>query len=134
MKRWTRDVVPKKRKVFVVDQNIAGNNASRIVDEIMTTNEYIVNRLVSNMDELLLYRDQVNEMKLKVDSFSVPSKPVEKNARIANILGVDQPCSSSSASILPPSGIRNKGSSKRLKSFREVASARITKKSSQCQV
>lgn len=133
MKRWTRDVVPKKTKVSSFDQDAAGNQverASSIVREIMTATEYIVNRLVTNMDLLSLYRDQVIESKSKVDSADLPSESLDKNARLANILRVDQPCSSSSATILRPSGIRNKGcgSNKRLKSFREVSSSRISKK------
>ncbi|KAJ0462986.1 putative transcription factor FAR family [Helianthus annuus] len=133
MGRWTRDVVPKKTKVSSFDQNAAGNQverASSIVREIMTATEHSVNRLVTNMDLLSLYRDQVIESKLKVDSADLPAESLDKNARLANILHADQPCSSSSATILPPSGIRNKGcgSNKRLKSFREVSSSRISKK------
>ncbi|XP_035836018.1 protein FAR1-RELATED SEQUENCE 5-like [Helianthus annuus] len=133
MGRWTRDVVPKKTKVSSFDQNAAGNQverASSIVREIMTATEHIVNRLVTNIDMLSLYRDQVIESKLKVDSADLPAESLDKNARLANILHADQPCSSSSATILPPSGIRNKGcgSNKRLKSFREVSSSRISKK------
>ncbi|XP_022039354.1 protein FAR1-RELATED SEQUENCE 5-like [Helianthus annuus] len=112
MGRWTRDVVPKKTKVSSFDQNAVGNQverASSIVREIMTATEHIVNRLVTNMDLLSLYRDQVIESKLKVDSADLPAESLDKNARLANILHADQPCSSSSATILPPSGIRNKG-------------------------
>ncbi|KAD2805160.1 hypothetical protein E3N88_27353 [Mikania micrantha] len=102
-----------------------------IVRDILFSNEYIVNRLVTDIDELSRYRDQLKDMISKVDSSFVDKKALSKNDRFSNIVHGDPP---SFATIKRPIGIRTKGSGsqKRLKSYRELATVQKEKKGRAC--
>ncbi|KAD3067747.1 hypothetical protein E3N88_35627 [Mikania micrantha] len=62
-----------------------------IVHDILFSNEYIVNRLVTDIDELSRYRDQLKDMISKVDSSFVDKKALSKNDRFSNIVHGDPP-------------------------------------------
>ncbi|KAD4888291.1 hypothetical protein E3N88_20364 [Mikania micrantha] len=113
-------------------RNVGGKNVEdvgSIVRDILFSNEYIVNRLVTDIDELS--RDQLKDMISKVDSSFVEKKSLSKNDRFSNIVHGDPP---SFATIKRPVGIRTKGSGsqKRLKSYRELASVQKEKKGRAC--
>ncbi|KAM0017157.1 putative transcription factor interactor and regulator CCHC(Zn) family [Helianthus debilis subsp. tardiflorus] len=132
MKRWTRDAVPRKSMCSFINRD--GDNVERaesIIRDIMYSNEYIVNRVANNIDQLSSYRDQLKDVISKVDASYIVSVAKNKNERFSNIFGVEKP---SSKTIKRPTGIKTKGSGsrKRLMSFRELASVQKKKKTRVC--
>ncbi|KAD4887991.1 hypothetical protein E3N88_20064 [Mikania micrantha] len=97
-------------------------SVDKFVRDITSSNDYIINRLVKDVNRLTIYRDEIKKLMAKVDEAPISMEPVNKNDRFQNIVGCDQP---SSVTIRRPIGIRNKGSGshKRYKSFREISSS-----------
>ncbi|KAL8224036.1 hypothetical protein R6Q57_019511 [Mikania cordata] len=115
-------------------RNVGGKNVEdvgSIVRDILFSNEYIVNRLLTDIDELSRYRDQLKDMISKVDSSFVEKKSLSKNDKFSNIVHGDLP---SFVTIKRPIGIRTKGSGsqKRMKSYRELASVQKERKGRAC--
>ncbi|KAF5781947.1 putative transcription factor FAR family [Helianthus annuus] len=136
MKRWTRDAVTNNSYQGFSNKPASNDNVEGVqgvVREIMFGNDYIVNRLVNNMEQLVIYRDQVKQQMIKVDECIGVPQPIPKKDRIANLLGFNQPTEDT---IRAPVGIRTKGSGskKRFKSFHEQASKKSIRKQRRCQI
>ncbi|XP_022003398.1 protein FAR1-RELATED SEQUENCE 1-like [Helianthus annuus] len=70
MKRWTKDVVPNELNATFdvkVDDKDEKHKAKQIAREIIYTWEYLVSNLISDLDQLVLVRDQMKQIKEKVD-------------------------------------------------------------------
>ncbi|KAD4179806.1 hypothetical protein E3N88_28397 [Mikania micrantha] len=105
----------------------------RIVREIMLSNDYIVNQLVYNMENLVLYRDELKRKMTELSENGRKSQPIPKKDRIANLLGLSQP---SEDYINRPHGIQTKGygSKKRFKSIQEQVASKTERKLRCCQL
>ncbi|KAD4179874.1 hypothetical protein E3N88_28465 [Mikania micrantha] len=109
------------------------NDVEGIVREIMLSNDYIVNQLVDNMENLVLYRDELKSKMNELSENGTKSQPIPKKDRIANLLGLSQP---SEDYINRPHGIRTKGcgSKKRFKSIQEQVVSKSQRKLRCCHV
>ncbi|KAM0070462.1 putative FHY3/FAR1 family protein [Helianthus debilis subsp. tardiflorus] len=70
MKRWTKDVAPNELNVKYnsrVGDKDAQHKAKRIAHEIIHTGDYLVSNLISDLDQLVLVRDQMMQLKERVD-------------------------------------------------------------------
>lgn len=136
-RRWTREVVNiNSYRNVVIDQGITQNVdvIQGALRDIRIGHDYIINKLVINIEELKKYGDKVKEDMVKADEVCGVSQPPTKKDRIANLLGFNQP---SEATIRVPVGIRTKGSGskKRFKSISElVAAGKHPRKPPACQV
>ncbi|KAK1407734.1 hypothetical protein QVD17_39359 [Tagetes erecta] len=121
LRRWTRDVVPNSslRYEFIpegCDKN--WYEVEAIVRDIKATNDYIINRLVTNKDELSGYCDYLKSYKSKADEVEMVAPPLSRKARFASITGMKE---KNEVKIRVPIKQRTKGRPKRLKSAREIA-------------
>lgn len=123
-RRWSKVALPPNSDESAnTIQSLSGkeDGSTAVIREIMYSVEYCVNRLVCDMDKLILYRDQQKELMLKAD-IDVP-KPVKKNKNVMfqELLGVTEPVEPLTINV--PTGIRNKGSGSRTryKSKKEIA-------------
>ncbi|XP_021971109.1 protein FAR1-RELATED SEQUENCE 5-like [Helianthus annuus] len=134
MRRWTRDVVPRKT-VTSVKENAEANQTvdgvNKVVREIMIGTEYIVDKLSKDMEKLALYRDKVKGDIAQLDEICGSSQPIQKKDRIATLLGFKQP---DKDTVRAPVGIRTKGCGfkKRIKSTFEQVSTKQPRKQRTC--
>ncbi|KAD1514668.1 hypothetical protein E3N88_12996 [Mikania micrantha] len=117
-----------------INSDVCADNSEsvdKIVRDITSSNDYIINRLVKDVNRLTIYRDEIKKLMANVDEAPISMEQVNKNDRFQNIVGCDQP---SSVTIRRPIGIRNKGSGshKRYKSFREISSSKSVGKKQRC--
>ncbi|KAK9075840.1 hypothetical protein SSX86_004169 [Deinandra increscens subsp. villosa] len=130
MKRCTKEAAPNKGKKALPlssDSNFANaHEVDKVLRDIMSSYEYIINRLSPDLEALCSVRDQMKEMAKKVDEENRPVVPKNHRDRFAEILRANQPVD----------GIKNKGrgSHKRIKSKKEQASNCAGKRSRKCLV
>ncbi|KAK9073724.1 hypothetical protein SSX86_006318 [Deinandra increscens subsp. villosa] len=135
MKRWTKEAAPNKVKVAMPlssDSNFANaHEVDKVLRDIMSSYEYIINRISPDLEALCSVRDQMKEMAKKVHEENRPIVPKNRRDRFAEILRANQPVDGSTKL---PGGIKNKGrgSHKRIKSKNEQASSRAGKRSRKC--
>ncbi|XP_022019540.1 protein FAR1-RELATED SEQUENCE 4-like [Helianthus annuus] len=134
MRRWTRDVVPRKT-VTSVKENAEANQTvdgvNKVVREIMIGTEYIVDKLSMDMEKLTLYRDKVKGDIAQLDGICGSSQPIQKKGRIATLLGFKQPDKDTVRALV---GIRTKGCGfkKWIKSTFEQVSTKQPRKQRTC--
>ncbi|KAJ0452564.1 hypothetical protein HanRHA438_Chr15g0723911 [Helianthus annuus] len=130
-----KDVVPNElNSTYYVKVNAKDeqHKAKQIAHEIMYKGEYLVSNFITDLDQLVLVRDQMKEIKEKVDQSRI-TKPLEpKFDRLSKLIGYQQPATDASPTVRVPTGIRNKGrgSHKRIKSKKEQMISRKGKKTS----
>ncbi|XP_021975117.1 protein FAR1-RELATED SEQUENCE 5-like [Helianthus annuus] len=117
-----------------VDAKDEQYKAKQIACEIMYTGEYLVNNLITDLDQLVLVRDQMKEIKEKVDQSRMPLDP--KFDRFSKLIGYQQPVTNAPPTVCFSTGIRNKGhgSRKRIKSKKEQMISRKGKRTRTCSV
>ncbi|XP_035842152.1 protein FAR1-RELATED SEQUENCE 7-like [Helianthus annuus] len=139
MKRWTKDVVPNELNATLdvkVNDKDEQQKAKQIAREIIYTGEYLVSNLISNLDQLVLVRDQMKQIKEKVDQSRITKQLDPKFDRFSKLIGYQQLVTNALPTICVPAGIRNKGrgSHKRIKSKKEQMISRKGKRSRTCSV
>ncbi|KAK9071749.1 hypothetical protein SSX86_008178 [Deinandra increscens subsp. villosa] len=137
MKRWTKEAAPNKGKKVLPpssDSNFSNaHEVDNLLRDIMSSYEYIINRLSPGLEALCSVRDQMKEIAKKVDEENRPVVPKNRRDRFAKILRANQPINGSKKL---PDGIKNKGrgSHKRIKSKKEQTSSCAGKRSRKCLV
>ncbi|KAM0050910.1 putative Zinc finger, SWIM-type, MULE transposase domain, FHY3/FAR1 family [Helianthus debilis subsp. tardiflorus] len=132
-KRWMKDVVPNELNVKY-NLNVGGKDvqhkAKRIAREIIHTGEYLVSNLISDLDQLVLVRDQMMQLKERVDQSRITKQLDPKFDRFSKLIGYQQQVTNAPPTVLVPVGVRNKGrgSHKRIKSKKEQMISRKGKK------
>ncbi|XP_022011540.2 uncharacterized protein LOC110911249 [Helianthus annuus] len=118
------------RHIFYVLRNSA---IDKVYREIVVANEYVVNRLVGDLDELCHYRDHIKSYIDKADEVMVAAPPPSRKERFADIGGNLE---KSDSMIRVPIKIRTKGCGvqKRIKSNREIAIQKSSKIQKSCRV
>jgi hypothetical protein len=134
LRRWTREAVPNISARDIVRQKDCSEkdwDVDAVVRDIKFSTEYVINKLVSDMDQLCIFRDHVKQYMSKADDFHVTAPPPTRKEKFAAVVGMSQ---SSTATIRVPIGTRFKGcgSRKRLKSKREQAISQAAKKQRKC--
>ncbi|XP_035844062.1 protein FAR1-RELATED SEQUENCE 5-like [Helianthus annuus] len=134
-RRWMRDVVSVGSNHSNIRFDEIGRNSEieKVYREIVVANEYVVNRLVGDLDELCRYRDHIKSYIDKVDEVMVVSPPPSRKERFADIGGNLE---KSDSMIRVPIKIRTKGCGvqKRIKSNREIAIQKSSKIQKSCRV
>lgn len=135
MRRWTKDALPPKSYVSKSNSVSSAENINGVdstIREIQFYVESCINRLVTNMEQLHIFKDQQKEIMEKV-YVANPPKKIDKDKRMADMLGVTVP---PEVRVKVPHDIRNKGcgsgGKKRMKSKREVAINKFGKKFHKC--
>ncbi|KAD4585697.1 hypothetical protein E3N88_23298 [Mikania micrantha] len=109
-----------------------GPEVNKVVRDIMSSSEYIVNKLLKDMDKLTIFRDTLQEImdKTNVETRGLPV--VKQKDIVASFVPPQNDISTENVRV--PSGIRNKGlgSHKRFKLKREQAISRMGKRSIFC--
>ncbi|XP_035838198.1 protein FAR1-RELATED SEQUENCE 5-like [Helianthus annuus] len=116
--------------IFYVLRN---SEIDKVFREIVVGNEYVVNRLVGDLDELCRYRDHIKIYIDKADEVMVVAPPPSRKERFADIGGNLEKLDSM---IRVPIKIRIKGCGvqKRIKSNREIAIQKSSKIQKSCRV
>ncbi|XP_022013958.1 protein FAR1-RELATED SEQUENCE 5-like [Helianthus annuus] len=134
-RRWMRDVVSVGSNHSNIRFDEIGRNSEidKVYREIVVANEYVVNRLVGDLDELCRYRDHIKSYIDKADEVMVASPPPSRKERFADIGGNLE---KSDSMIRVPIKIRTKGCGvqKRIKSNREIAIQKSSKIQKSCRV
>ncbi|XP_023756408.1 protein FAR1-RELATED SEQUENCE 7-like [Lactuca sativa] len=109
-RRWTKDVVPRSASGYNTCQfptNDANEDFKAMIRDIYFSVDYCVDRLVSNMEKLKLYRQKVKELTKDVEEETRNARPMTNTAFIGSVLGVEK---RDKVTVKIPEGIRNKGS------------------------
>ncbi|XP_023748454.1 protein FAR1-RELATED SEQUENCE 5-like [Lactuca sativa] len=109
-RRWTKDVVPRSASGYNTCQfptNDANEDFKAMIRDIDFSVDYCVDRLVSNMEKLKLYRQKVKELTKDVEEGTRNARPMTNIAFIGSVLGVEK---RDKVTVKIPEGIRNKGS------------------------
>ncbi|XP_022032907.1 protein FAR1-RELATED SEQUENCE 5-like [Helianthus annuus] len=134
-RRWMRDVVSVGSNHSNIRFDEIGRNSAidKVYREIVVANEYVVNRLVGDLDELRRYRDHIKSYIDKADEVMVAVPPPSRKERFADIGGNLE---KSDSMIRVPIKIRTKGCGvqKRFKSNREIAIQKSSKIQKLCRV
>ncbi|XP_022019318.2 protein FAR-RED IMPAIRED RESPONSE 1-like [Helianthus annuus] len=129
-RRWMRDVVSNGSNHCNIRFDEIGRNSEidKVFREIVVSNEYVVNRLVGDLDELCRYRDHIKSYIDKADEVMVAAPE-----RFADIGGNLE---KSDSMIRVPIKIRTIGCGvqKRIKSNREIAIQKSLKIQKSCRV
>ncbi|KAK9071755.1 hypothetical protein SSX86_008184 [Deinandra increscens subsp. villosa] len=134
LRRWRRDVVPngsnRNDDSGVVPALEDGGRA--LLRDIMYANEYILNKLSVNMEELTLYKEHVESYMQKADNIDFVPPPPAKRDRFGELTGTSQ---NDRLPVRVPLGYKTKGpgSHKRIKSKQEEAIIKAGRKQKQCQ-
>ena len=109
-RRWTKDVVPNMSNNSIINPHIlSGINpeVDNMVRDTMTSGEYIVNKLVTDMSKLSIFRDTLKNLmeQTDVDTRDMPS--VKQKDIVSSFVPNNK---ESTSDVRVPSGIRNKGS------------------------
>ncbi|KAD4889225.1 hypothetical protein E3N88_21298 [Mikania micrantha] len=133
-RRWTKDVVPNMSKNSIVNPHIlSGINpeVDNMVRDTMTSSEYIVNKLVTDMSKLSIFRDTLKNLMEQTDVETRDQPSVKQKDIVSSFVPHNE---ESTSAVCVPSGRRNKGSGshKRFKSKREQAISRMGKRSRGC--
>ncbi|KAK9075663.1 hypothetical protein SSX86_003989 [Deinandra increscens subsp. villosa] len=95
MKRWTKEAAPNKVKKAMPlssDSNFANaHEVDKVLRDIMSSYEYIINRLSPDLEALCSVRDKMKEIAKKVDEKNRPVVPKNRRDRFAEILRANQP-------------------------------------------
>ena len=130
-----RDVVSVRSNHSNIRFDEIGRNSEidKVYREIVVANEYVVNRLVGDLDELCRYRDHIKSYIDKADEVMVAAPPPSRKERFADIGGNLE---KSDSMIRVPIKIRTKGCGvqKRIKSNREIAIQKSSKIQKSCRV
>ncbi|KAK9075601.1 hypothetical protein SSX86_003927 [Deinandra increscens subsp. villosa] len=133
LRRWTREAVPNVANPMVPLDGVqaADIDVDAVVRDIMFSTEYIVNKLVKDMDKLCLFRENIKKEMSEADNLPVVLPGPRPKDRMAIYAGSTQP---SNTTIRVPIGTRFKGCGpgKRLKSAREQAISQSGKKQRKC--
>ncbi|XP_021994950.1 protein FAR1-RELATED SEQUENCE 5-like [Helianthus annuus] len=88
-RRWMRDVVSIGSNHCNIRFDEIGRNSEidKVYGEIVVANEYVVNRLVSDLNELCHYRDHIKSYIDKADEVMVVAPPPSRKERFADIGG-----------------------------------------------
>ncbi|XP_022007372.1 protein FAR1-RELATED SEQUENCE 5-like [Helianthus annuus] len=118
------------RHIFYVLRN---SEIDKVFREIVVANEYLVNRLVGDLDEPCLYRDHIKGYIDKADEVMVATPPPSRKDRFADMGGNLE---KSDSMIRVPIKIRTKGCGvqKRIKYNREIAIQKSSKIQKSCRV
>ncbi|XP_021980269.2 protein FAR1-RELATED SEQUENCE 5 [Helianthus annuus] len=134
-RRWMRDVVSVGSNHSNIRFDEIGRNSEidKVYREIVVANEYVVNRLVGDLDELCRYRDHIKSYIDKADEVMVAAPPPSRKERFAYIGGNIE---KSDSMIHVPIKVRTKGCGvqKRIKSNREIAIQKSSKIQKSCRV
>ncbi|XP_021998809.1 protein FAR1-RELATED SEQUENCE 5-like [Helianthus annuus] len=133
LRRWIRDVVSNGSIHCNIRFDEIGRNSEidKVFREIVVANEYVVNRLVGDLDELCRYRDHIKCYIDKADEVMVVAPPPSRKERFADIGGNLE---KSDSMIRVSIKIRTKGCGvqKRIKSNREIAIQKSSKIQKSC--
>ncbi|KAI3762746.1 hypothetical protein L1987_53187 [Smallanthus sonchifolius] len=133
VRRWRREAVPNTsiQSVSSDDVKTNGDVVEAVLREIRFANEYSINRLVMDIDQLCLYRDYVKGYMAKSDEIQVVAPPPNRRDRFAEMTRMKEPCT---ITVRNPIRTRTKGcgTQKRLKSAREIAISQVGKKTKEC--
>ncbi|XP_076957125.1 protein FAR1-RELATED SEQUENCE 5-like [Bidens hawaiensis] len=138
-KRYINDRWRKEAAVNIITVSLSefGNDLNRKIKEISReikyADEYLINSYVADVDELIKVRDEMNLMIEKADLNWYERVRPSKRDRFAVVLGFEQP---SEVTVHVPTGIRNKGrgSHKRIKSKKEIATSRSGRSYRECHI
>ncbi|XP_021984913.2 protein FAR1-RELATED SEQUENCE 2-like [Helianthus annuus] len=134
-RRWMRDVVSVGSNHSNIRFDEIGRNSAidKVYREIVVANEYVINRLVGDLDELCRYRDHIKSYIDKADEVMVAAPPPSRKERFADIGGNLE---KSDSMIRVPIKIKTKGCGvqKRIKSNREIAIQKSSKIQKSCRV
>ncbi|XP_022030861.1 protein FAR1-RELATED SEQUENCE 5-like [Helianthus annuus] len=88
-RRWMRDVVSNGLNHCNIrfDEIRRNSEIDKLFREIVVANEYVVNRLVGDLDELCRYRDHIKSYIDKADEVMVAAPPPSRKERFADIRG-----------------------------------------------
>ncbi|XP_035832943.1 protein FAR1-RELATED SEQUENCE 5-like [Helianthus annuus] len=134
-RRWMRDVVSIGSNHCNIRFNEIGRNSEidKVYREIVVANEYVVNRLVGDLDELCRYRDHIKSYIDKADEIMVAASPPSRKERFADI-GGNLEKSDSMIRVLIKIRTKGCGVQKRIKSNREIAIQKSSKIQKSCRV
>ncbi|XP_021984915.1 uncharacterized protein LOC110880766 [Helianthus annuus] len=107
MKRWTKDMVPNELNATFdvkVDDKDEQHKAKRIAREIIYTGEYLVSNLISDLDLLVLVRDQMKQIKEKVDQSRITKQLDPKFDRFSKHIGYQQPVTNAPPTVRVTAG------------------------------
>ncbi|KAL7588662.1 hypothetical protein Lser_V15G40247 [Lactuca serriola] len=134
-RRWTKDVVPRSASRYNTCQfptNDANEDFKAMIWDIYFSVDYCVDRLVSNMENLKLYRQKVKELTKNVEEETRNARPMMNTAFIGSVLGVEK---RDKVTVKNPKGIKNKGSGpikKRMIGQKETVIVNAKKGSRKC--
>ncbi|XP_023730020.1 protein FAR1-RELATED SEQUENCE 1-like [Lactuca sativa] len=134
-RRWTKDVVSTPSSGYNMCQSPKddANDASKSkIRDIYYSVDYCVDRLVSNMEKLKLYREKLREMTQEVDEDTRSVQPMTNRGFIEAVFGVEK---RDEVNVKIPEGIRNKGSGsvkKRVIGEKEMAILKAKRGSRKC--
>ncbi|XP_076928393.1 protein FAR-RED IMPAIRED RESPONSE 1-like [Bidens hawaiensis] len=122
VRRWRKEAISNTSLSSFRPEEFGENRADveAVLRELRFAHEYNINKLVSNKEQLCLYRDYVKDYMSKADEAQVVAPPPSRRDRFAEMTGMRVPCS---VIIKNPVRTRTKGcgSHKRFKSAREIA-------------
>ncbi|KAK1406451.1 hypothetical protein QVD17_41749 [Tagetes erecta] len=132
--RWTREVVPNNSNSEFISYGVSDSNSvdvEAIIREIRMDNEYNLNRLVANKEEMYRYRDHVKGYKTKADEILIVNPPSSRKEKFKSQIQMDEPFK---GKVIVPIKSSTKGSVKfkRMKSDREIAVSQTGKKQREC--
>ncbi|XP_035845234.1 protein FAR1-RELATED SEQUENCE 7-like [Helianthus annuus] len=107
MKRWTKDVVSNELNATFdvkVNDKDEQQKAKQIAREIIYTGEYLVSNLISDLDQLVLVRDQMKQIKEKVDQSRITNQLDPKFDRFSKLIGYQQPVTNARPTVPVPAG------------------------------
>ncbi|XP_022031212.2 protein FAR1-RELATED SEQUENCE 12-like [Helianthus annuus] len=134
-RRWMRDVVSIGSNHCNIRFDEIGRNSEidKVYREIVVANEYVINRLVGDLDELCRYMDHIKSYIDKADEVMVAAPPPSRKERFADIGGNLE---KSDSMIRVPIKIRTKGCGvqKKIKSNREISIQKSSKIQKSCRV
>ncbi|KAK1441311.1 hypothetical protein QVD17_07158 [Tagetes erecta] len=79
--RWTREAIPNNSNSEIISYGVSDSNSvdfEAIIREIRMDNEYNLNRLVANKEEMCRYRDHVKGYKTKADEILIVNPPLSR--------------------------------------------------------
>jgi hypothetical protein len=134
LRRWTREAIHNSPLQSTLRPEEFGNNGvaiEAVIREIRFANDYIINRLVGDTNQLCLYRDHLKSYMSTADEVQVVAPPPSRRDRFAAVTEMGK---HSNAKVRIPIKTKTKGcgSHKRLKSGREIAISQAGKKAREC--
>ncbi|XP_023749656.1 protein FAR1-RELATED SEQUENCE 7-like [Lactuca sativa] len=134
-RRWTKDVVSTPSSGYNMCQSPkddANDDFKSMIRDIYYSVDYCVDRLVSDMEKLKLYREKLREMTQEVDEDTRSVQPMTNRGFIEAVFGVEK---RDEVNVKIPEGIRNKGSGpvkKKMIGEKEMAILKAKKGSRKC--